>query len=199
MLKIKDVKFIRSIYEKPKNYSDIFFPTFAFIGRSNVGKSSLINAILGRKKIAYVSATPGKTRSINLFLINDRFYLADLPGYGFAKLPVQVREKWNKLILSFLKECSCIKKIFHLIDIRIPSQKMDIMMSEFFKYNNLPVIYVFTKTDCLSHNKLQKQLKLLKESLNIENSQIILSSIYEKKGIEEIKKIIYNSIYKKNK
>lgn len=192
MLKIRSVEFLKSIFDV-EDFTHFDKPVFAFIGRSNVGKSSLINAILQRKRVAYVSSTPGKTQSINLFLINQNFYLADLPGYGFAKLPKKHRDKWDKLIQRFLQDCNAFHTIFLLIDIRIPPQKMDLMMHEFFSYYDLPVKYIFTKADKLTKNQTAKQTAKLSKAYGLKPGDYICTSVTKKNGIDQVQKIFASS------
>jgi GTP-binding protein len=129
-------------------------PEYAFIGRSNVGKSSLINMITGRNSLAKVSGKPGKTRLINHFLINDDWYLVDLPGYGFAQVPKIEREKWEKFIRKYLAKRENLYCIFVLVDSRHEPQKNDLAFMQWLGEKDIPFVIVFTKTDKLSKNEM---------------------------------------------
>lgn len=122
-------------------------PEYAFIGRSNVGKSSLINMLTGRKSLAHVSHTPGKTQTINHFLINDSWYLVDLPGYGYAKVSKTQRKKWEQFIRSYLDKRQNLQCVFQLVDSRIPPQEIDIDFMNWMGEMQIPFVIVFTKTD----------------------------------------------------
>lgn len=140
-------------------------PEFAFLGRSNVGKSSLINAIAGRNKLAKVSRTPGKTQTINHFLVNDQWYLVDLPGYGYAKTSKTMRGKWVKFIAAYLMERSNLINLYVLVDIRHPLQAIDKEMMFWFGENQIPFSLVFTKADKLGKVARQKQVAAYLKSL----------------------------------
>ena len=141
------------------------FPEFAFIGRSNVGKSSLINMLCGNKQLAKTSSTPGKTLLINYFLINDKLYIVDLPGYGYARIKQTEREKLNRMITSY---CGCsleLKVLFVLMDLRLPVQKIDLEFLEALEEANVPCALVFTKADKLGTNARAAQLEKNKKEL----------------------------------
>jgi GTP-binding protein len=164
-------------------------PEYAFIGRSNVGKSSLINMITGVKKLAKTSVTPGKTQLINHFTINEQWYLADLPGYGYAKISRETRDKWEKMIKNFLLKRENLLSTFILIDSRIEPQKSDMEFMEWMGSSETPFVIVFTKTDKLKRNELIRNIEDYKKELK-ENWEelpyIILSSATTKLGKEEI-------------
>lgn len=162
---------------------------FAFIGRSNVGKSSLINMLTQRKGLAKISGSPGKTSTINHFLINDEWYLVDLPGYGFAKRSKSEREKWIKMIHNFLKGRENLLCTFVLIDARLPLQKHDEEFMQWMAVNGLPFIMVFTKSDKLSKNKLVKNVEDIKGKMRQtweEIPQVFLSSAKSSLGKDEL-------------
>lgn len=140
-------------------------PEFAFIGRSNVGKSSLINMITGRKSLAKTSSTPGKTQVINHFLINDNWYLVDLPGYGFAKISREQRAAWEKMTMDYLTGRENLVSTFVLIDIRIEPQKTDLEFMERMATSGLPFAMVFTKSDKLTRNGLAQNLAAYKKQM----------------------------------
>ena len=159
----------------------------AFVGRSNVGKSSIINAITNRKKLARVSQTPGKTRLINFFIINDDFYLVDLPGYGYAKVSKQEKESWGKTIETYLCDREELKRVVLLVDSRHKPTADDIMMHEWIKHYGYDIIVVATKSDKLSNNELAKSRKIIRETLklNKEDKLYFFSSV-NKKGRDEL-------------
>ncbi len=140
-------------------------PEFAFIGRSNVGKSSLINMLTARKNLAKVSGKPGKTQLINHFLINNAWYLVDLPGYGWAKVSKSEKQKWGEMIHDYLLERRNLMLIFVLIDIRLPPQPIDMEFINWLGENGIPLALVFTKADKLSHNKNQSSVARFKRQL----------------------------------
>ena len=145
-------------------------PEYAFIGRSNVGKSSLINMLTGRKALAKISGTPGKTQLINHFIINEKWYLVDLPGYGFAKISKSIRQKWENMIWNYLINRSNLVTSFILVDARLEPQKADLELINVFGEEGLPFVVLFTKIDKLSKRKL---------SVNIENYRKKLSEQWE--------------------
>ncbi|MEY4141388.1 MAG: hypothetical protein RL110_759 [Bacteroidota bacterium] len=140
-------------------------PEFAFIGRSNVGKSSLINMLLSKKNLAKTSSAPGKTQLINHFIINDAWYLVDLPGYGYAKVSKNQREKWQKLISSYLRHRENLTLVFILIDIRLEPQKIDLEFINWCGEEQIPFSLVFTKLDKVSRAEAQRNVLKLQEAL----------------------------------
>ncbi|CAG0953506.1 MAG: YihA family ribosome biogenesis GTP-binding protein [Bacteroidetes bacterium] len=168
-------------------------PEYAFIGRSNVGKSSLINLLCNNKKLAKTSAQPGKTQLINHFLINKSWYLVDLPGYGYARVSKTNRDKWGSMISNYLLKRINLVCTFLLIDSRIPPQKIDIEFMQWLGKHQLPFVIAFTKTDKLSKNELQKNLKnYTAEMLNYweEMPTFFITSAISKSGKNEIIKFI---------
>jgi GTP-binding protein len=172
-------------------------PEFAFIGRSNVGKSSLINMICGRKSLAKTSVKPGKTQLINHFLINDEWYLVDLPGYGYAKVSKTERAKWQKMIDNYLQLRLNLLCTFILIDLRIPPQQIDIQIIENFGIRRLPFALVFTKADKLKPSEVETNLldykKALSESWE-ELPDMITTSANDSRGKDEILDYIEKTI-----
>ncbi len=138
-------------------------PEYAFTGRSNVGKSSLINMLTRRKNLARISSTPGKTQLINHFLINDAWYLADLPGYGYARVGKEKRRKWKKLVTDYVLHRTNLMSLFLLIDARHPALENDHAFMDFLGKNGIPFTIVLTKTDKLSSHELEKNLRLFQE------------------------------------
>jgi len=140
-------------------------PEYAFIGRSNVGKSSLINMLTNNKKLAKISGKPGKTQLINHFLINQYWYLVDLPGYGFAKIAKTQREKWERFVVDYILTRENLLNLFVLVDSRLPPQKIDLSFMEMLGENRIPFSIVFTKLDKLSSTKAQKALQAYKNEM----------------------------------
>ncbi len=161
---IKETKFIKSSPEV-KLCPPPDLPEYAFIGRSNVGKSSLINMLVEKKKLAKVSSTPGKTQLINHFLINKSWYLADLPGYGYAKVSRTKREDWGKLINNYILSRENLMSLFLLIDSRIPPQKIDLAFFEFLGNHQISFVILFTKTDKITPGKVKNNIDIYKNEL----------------------------------
>ncbi|MFM7473810.1 MAG: ribosome biogenesis GTP-binding protein YihA/YsxC [Crocinitomicaceae bacterium] len=161
---VKTAEFIISNTEVSKCPND-GLPEFAFIGRSNVGKSSLINMLTGKKNLAKTSGTPGKTQLINHFLINEKWYLVDLPGYGYAKSARSNRSKWEKFIAEFLSKRQTLQNTFVLLDARLEPQKIDLEFMTWCGERQLPFSMVFTKIDKLSSSALQKNLARYKKEM----------------------------------
>ena len=166
---------------------DNTLPEIAFAGKSNVGKSSLINALMNRKALARTSAQPGKTQTINFYNINDAMYLVDLPGYGYAKVAQEVREKWGKLIERYLHGSKQLKAVFLLIDIRHEPSENDRQMYEWIVYQGYDPIIIATKLDKIKRSQLQKQLKTLRTGLGVKpGTQLLPFSALTKQGRDEI-------------
>jgi GTP-binding protein len=164
-------------------------PEYAFIGRSNVGKSSLINMIAGRKNLAKTSSTPGKTQLINFFLINKKWHLVDLPGYGFAKVSKDKRSAFEKMIRGYLTQRPSLMTVFILVDARIPPQKLDIDFINKTGQSNIPLVIVFTKTDKLSARQITMNTeKVFKELSNTweEMPRHMITSAISRTGKEEL-------------
>ncbi len=183
-------EFIKSaIY--PKDYPEHDLPEIAFIGRSNVGKSSMINALVNRKNLVKVSGKPGKTRLINFFNIDNKVCFVDLPGYGYAKVSKSEKQTWNKMIELYLKERENLRSCVLILDIRRVPSKEDKQMLEWLIYYNINPMIVTTKCDKLSNNQIFKQMKLIKNEINQKN--LIVFSAVTKKGLTEV----WNEIEKK--
>lgn len=172
-------------------------PEFAFIGRSNVGKSSLINMLVDKKDLAKTSSQPGKTQLINHFLINEEWYLVDLPGYGYAKTSMENRKKWRKMIEDYLLKRVNLLTVFVLVDSRLEPQKIDLEFINFLGENQVPITLIFTKTDKQSAKKTEASLERFKESLSEyweELPKIILTSSEKRVGRDEVLETIENII-----
>jgi GTP-binding protein len=189
---IKEVTFIKSSPDA-KSCPEEKEPEYAFVGRSNVGKSSLINYITNQKKLAKTSNTPGLTKLINHFLVNDEWYLVDLPGYGYAKTGKAERAKFEKLIKDYLLHRKSMVCLFQLIDCRHEPQKNDLEFILWLGQNNIPFVLCFTKTDKLTSSQLQKSLKTYKNELMKQWEslpKIFLTSTTAFRGKEEILEFI---------
>jgi len=171
----------------PKNTK----PEIAFAGKSNVGKSSLINALMNRKSYARISATPGKTQTINYYSINDEMYLVDLPGYGYAKVSEQEKIKWGQLIERYLHSSAQLKAVFLLIDIRHAPSENDRIMYQWIVDQGFHPIIIATKLDKIKRSQVQKQIKAIKEGLNLlPGTKVIPFSAETKQGRDEIWEVI---------
>lgn len=156
-MKITSAEFINSIYDL-RTLPKSVLSEFVFVGRSNVGKSSLINKICNKKSLAKIGSVPGKTRQLNYFLINEEFYLVDLPGYGYAKVPEQIRAGWRKLVEEYISERQNVNMVFVLIDARHEPTYLDELMVSWLEYYEIPYTIVLTKADKISKNKMEKQI-----------------------------------------
>jgi GTP-binding protein len=162
-------------------------PEFAFAGKSNVGKSSLINALMNRKAYARTSAQPGKTQTINFYNINDALYYVDLPGYGYAKVSQTEKEKWGKMIERYLHKSKQIRQVFLLVDIRHEPGANDKQMYEWIVYNGYRPVIIATKLDKINRSQIQKHVKMLRTGLGMQKSDILIPfSSLSKQGREEI-------------
>lgn len=170
---------------------DTAYAEVAFAGKSNVGKSSLINALMNRKALARTSAQPGKTQTINFYNINDAMYLVDLPGYGYAKASEEVKAKWGKMIGNYLRTSKQLKAVFLLIDVRHDPSANDRMMYEWMVYQGFAPIIIATKLDKIKRSQIQKNVKAIREGLNVQpGTTIIPFSAETKQGRDEIWKLI---------
>jgi GTP-binding protein len=164
---------------------------FLLVGRSNVGKSSFINTLLGRKNYARTSSTPGKTQTLNFYICNDKFYLVDVPGYGYANVDKVTQKKFGLMIEEYIQTRINLKRVFMLIDSRMKPTENDILMYNYLKYYHKPVTLIATKYDKLNAKDKEKVLKNINSTLNIEdNDNIVLFSSITKKGREEVYNII---------
>lgn len=191
---IKDSEFIISAVKKDQ-YPIDERAEVAFVGRSNVGKSSIINALTNRRHLAKVSQTPGKTKLINFFLINKDFYLVDLPGYGYAKVSKAEKASWGKTIETYLHGREELKRVVLLVDSRHKPTEDDIIMHEWIKHFGYDVIVVATKSDKLSNNTMQKSKKIIKETLKLgEEDKLYFFSSLNKKGRDQLLDNLFGDI-----
>lgn len=166
-------------------------PEVAFAGKSNVGKSSLINALMNRKSLARTSSQPGKTQTINYYNINDELYLVDLPGYGYAKANEKVKAQWGKMIENYLYKSKQLKCVFLLIDIRHEPGSNDVMMCDWIRNHGYQPVIIATKLDKIKRSQIQKQIKLIRTALDMDKDAVIIPfSAETKQGREEIYEIL---------
>lgn len=176
---------------KPEQYPDTKLPEFALAGRSNVGKSSFINKMLNRKGLARISSKPGKTQTLNFFLINEMFYFVDVPGYGYAKVSKKDREAWGSMIETYLTTRKQLKTAVLIVDLRHPPTADDRMMYDFLKAYEIPCMVVATKADKIPRGKWQKQMKIARETLEMDKSdQMVLFSSETGQGKDEAWQVI---------
>ncbi|MEE8380822.1 MAG: ribosome biogenesis GTP-binding protein YihA/YsxC [Thermodesulfobacteriota bacterium] len=188
-MKITSAEFIKSALKKsdcPKES----LPEVAFAGRSNVGKSSLINTVVNRKNLARTSSSPGRTQMLNFFRINDQIYFVDLPGYGFAKVPVGVRAQWKPMVEDYLKNRKTLKLIILLLDIRRAPNSDDASFIRWLEKFSIPFLVVLTKSDKVSKNKCSAQRKVIKEFLLLKDEELVFFSTVTREGKQDILKRI---------
>ena len=178
---------IEAVAVKAAQYPDEGVPEIAFAGRSNVGKSSLLNLLTRRKSLASVSGSPGKTRTINFYRINDEFRIVDLPGYGYARVSKSESEKWGAMMEGYLENRECLLKVIQLVDIRHKPSTQDVQMYEYLKYYNLDGIVVATKADKVSGNQRSKSLAEIRRTLGMDKGdKVIPVSALKRTGYEEL-------------
>lgn len=166
-------------------------PQIAFVGRSNVGKSSLLNRLLGRKALARISSTPGRTRAVNYFLINSDFYFVDLPGFGYAKVGKKTRQDWAELMDIYFRQTPELSRVIQLVDAKVGATRLDQEAAEYFDSLGLPTTVVATKIDKVPRSKRARQLKTIRESLELtQNTVVIPFSAVKGEGVKELWKEI---------
>ncbi len=189
MLKIMQSEIVATAV-RPQQYPEDNLAEAAFAGRSNVGKSSLLNLITGRKNLARVSGSPGKTQTINFYLVNkdhDPFRIVDLPGYGYAKVSKKITQDWGVMMETFLTTRKGLKKVFQLVDIRHKPTAQDVQMYEFLKYYNLDGPVIATKADKVSKREMQKQMQIIRNTLEMDKDAVIIPvSALKKTGVDEV-------------
>jgi GTP-binding protein len=190
MLRIKQATFIKSIVQL-KDRPTPFLTEFAFAGRSNVGKSSLINSLVNRHNFARISKSPGKTRTINYFLINESFYLVDLPGYGFARVSEDEKKKWHYMIEDYIIKNEFLRRLFVLIDSKVGLQKNDYQLFEWLHQLSIPYTVILTKIDKIQRHILKNRMKEIEHiSSGIQENDILHFSARKRVGKEDILRIM---------
>ncbi len=185
-MKITHVEFVTSAVRRSQ-YPIEEYPEFLLVGRSNVGKSSFINTLVNRKNLARISAIPGKTQTLNFYLINDSFYLVDVPGYGFARVSKTLKNKFGLIIEDYLKERTKLKMVFMLVDFRHKPTNDDVLMYDYLKYYQIPVTIIATKSDKVGKNSYEKNKKMIRDTLKMkEEDGFILFSTVSKVGKQEV-------------
>ena len=188
---------IEAVAVKPSQYPPEDRYEIAFAGRSNVGKSSLLNLLTGRKSLARVSGSPGKTRTINFYLINDDVRIVDLPGYGYAKVSKSESEKWGQMMEAYLENREKLLKVVQLVDIRHKPSAQDVQMYDYLKYYGLSGIVVATKSDKVSRNEMAKSMKLIRSTLDMDKEDVIIPvSALKKTGHEDLLDAIEKELVK---
>ncbi len=188
-MKVKKVELYKAVYS-PEDLPQTPFNEVAFVGRSNVGKSSLLNTIVNNFKLARVSSEPGKTRSINFYLVNQRFFLVDLPGYGFARVPLREQKRWKELIESYLKSRDRLKGIFLLIDSRVGPTEKDKQMKDWLDFYSIPYVVIATKVDKLKSSERKKLEEKVRRAFKDESVRIVPFSSKTREGREQVLKIL---------
>ncbi len=182
---IKSSEFIKSSV-KPAHYPESEFPEIAFAGRSNVGKSSLINVLINRKRLVKTSSTPGRTQLINFFLINKAIMFVDLPGYGYARVPEKIRRTWGPMIETYLTGRQNLKGVVLILDLRrIPSHE-DLDLIHFLGHYQIPFVIVLTKSDKLKKNKMMAQYRRIADTLGVNKAHLLLFSAKTRAGRENV-------------
>ncbi len=190
-MKVTTAEFLKSAFTEvdwPRNSK----PEIAFLGRSNVGKSSLINSLLGVRGLARTSSTPGRTQSLNFFEINDQFRFVDLPGFGYAKVPKEIKSTWGEMATSYLAKRSQLVLSIHIVDSRHEPTKQDLQLHEWLEESNKPQLVVATKSDKLSNNELRKNLGHIARVLN--NDSVMAYSAKSGRGRNELWRAIISAI-----
>ncbi|WP_297438697.1 ribosome biogenesis GTP-binding protein YihA/YsxC [uncultured Clostridium sp.] len=194
-MKIKTAEFVTSAVKKSQ-YVETGLPEIAFVGRSNVGKSSIINALTNRRGLAKVSQTPGKTKLINFFLLNDDIHLVDLPGYGYAKVSKTEKETWGQTIENYLLERAPLKRVVLLLDCRRTPNEDDVLMYNWIKHYGYDCKIVSTKRDKISNNELFKAEKRIRDTMEMDkDEELLFFSSLNKKNKEEIIEKLFGDLY----
>lgn len=190
-MKVTSTEFIKSAFKEPDWPQDAR-PEIAFLGRSNVGKSSLINSLLGVRGLARTSNTPGRTQSLNFYLINGQFRLVDLPGYGYARAPKTVKAEWSEAAENFLAKREQLVLSIHVVDSRHEPSKQDLQLHEWLEHHEKPHLIVATKSDKLSNNELRRNIERAKQALKTD--RVVTYSATVKRGREEVWSAIERSL-----
>ncbi|KOS67841.1 GTP-binding protein [Lysinibacillus contaminans] len=193
-MKVHNVELVISAV-RPEQYPEDGLPEFALAGRSNVGKSSFINRMIGRKSMARISSKPGKTQTLNFYKIEEQLFFVDVPGYGYAKVSKTEREAWGKMIERYITGREELKAVVQIVDLRHPPTADDCMMYDFLKHYNIPCIIIATKADKIPKGKWDKHKKIVKETLDMDkNDPLIVFSSEKGLGFEEAWREIENKM-----
>ncbi|MDD5475182.1 MAG: ribosome biogenesis GTP-binding protein YihA/YsxC [Syntrophales bacterium] len=176
------------------HYPDGTYPDVAFAGRSNVGKSSLINTLLGRKRLARTSGTPGRTQQINFFLVGKEFYFVDLPGYGFARVPLAVKKEWGPMVEEYLRGRKNLRMVIVILDIRREPSTEDLNLIDWLAHYGIPRIFVLTKTDKLSKSAAMIRRKEIGDILQVAPEKLYFFSAKTGQGREELRKAVFGEM-----
>ena len=185
-MKVNEARFVKSAMD-PKDYPRDRRPEVAFVGRSNVGKSSLLNVLLNKKGLAKTSGTPGKTQTLNFFDVNGKIYFVDLPGYGFAKVPLSVKEHWNRVMGDYLRERDMLRMVVLLVDARHKPTELDQQMLTMLEEAEVPTLITATKFDKLKQTERRKNLKRIRETFGLdEDAALVAFSAVTGEGKDEL-------------
>jgi GTP-binding protein len=188
-MKVVSAEFVTSAF-KPRGYPPETLPEIAFAGKSNVGKSSLINTLVNQRKLARTSSTPGRTQSLNFFSINQKLYFVDLPGYGFAQVPVEIKKQWKPMVETYLSSRKNLKLVVVILDCRREPSQEDRDLVEWLRVYTIPALVVFTKTDKIPFGQRNKQKFLIKKMLELEDDQMVFFSAVTGEGKDDLWKKI---------
>ena len=193
MMTIRNAKFVLSL-DRLRPFPGQGLPEIAMAGKSNVGKSSMINSLLGNSKLARISSAPGKTRLVNFFKVNEQFWLVDLPGYGFAKAPKAERERWAAMIEGYLEGSKHLKRVLHLVDIRHEPTREDQMMVEYLRHYDIPFTVIATKADKLSKAARGRSIPVICRTLAVQPWEIVPYSSEDCTGRERVLELLETEI-----
>ncbi len=196
-MQIKSAEFVKSA-TKPSEYPPALLPEIAFAGRSNVGKSSLINTLVNRKRLVKTSATPGRTQLINFFNVNRQINFVDLPGYGYAKVPVAVRKRWGPMIEAYLSGRKTLRGVVVIMDIRRIPRQEELDLLDWLRHYSISGIFVLTKTDKLSKNKVPQQHGHIARGLGLDTKDLILFSAKSRRGRDHLWQAILSLVGNEN-
>lgn len=194
MIKITNATFVKSAIN-PNDFPKRRLPEFAFLGRSNVGKSSIIRMIFGKKELVKTSSRPGMTQTINFYLVNDSFYFVDMPGFGYAQAPIKIKKSFYPMILNYIKSKRDIRIAFLLIDCRRTAEDFEKEIITILAENQIPTAIVITKSDKLSNNQLKEQINTIAHQLLIDKEDIIICSAKIGRGKKELLNLISNYLF----
>lgn len=192
-MKVKSAEFVKSAID-PSQYPEDMLPEVAFVGRSNVGKSSLINTLVNRKRLAKTSNTPGRTQLINFFLVNDKVLFVDLPGYGYAKVPLEVKKQWGPMVERYLKTRKNLRMVVMILDIRRDPTEDDLSLLRWLYNYGIKPVFVLTKSDKLSKNRITMRRRAIGEILEVSTDALVTFSARTREGMDKTWKVIENSI-----